>query len=103
MPGPGSRSGWVGEQGGSRENRGFLKWKLGKGITFEILIKKITNKKEKKERHHQKKSFESEKVSSQHYFLAEVPAWALCMSHIWKLEDCPFTVAPQKQSAGGCL
>jgi hypothetical protein len=36
MPGPGSRSGWVGEQGKGREDRGFLEGKLGKGITFEI-------------------------------------------------------------------
>jgi hypothetical protein len=32
MPGPGSRSGWVGEQG----DKGFLEGKLGKGITFAI-------------------------------------------------------------------
>jgi hypothetical protein len=35
MPGPGSRSGWVGEQGeGGRDS--FLEWKPGKGITFEM-------------------------------------------------------------------
>jgi hypothetical protein len=34
MPGPGSENGWVGEQG--RRDRGFLKGKLGKGITFEM-------------------------------------------------------------------
>jgi hypothetical protein len=34
MPGPGSRSGWVGEQGG--EDREFSEGKLGKGITFEM-------------------------------------------------------------------
>jgi hypothetical protein len=35
VPGPGSRSGWVGEQeeGGYR---GFSERKLGKGIAFEI-------------------------------------------------------------------
>jgi hypothetical protein len=27
------------------EDRGFLEGKLGKGITFEMLIKKISNKK----------------------------------------------------------
>jgi hypothetical protein len=44
MPGPGSRNGWVGEQGqvGGRD-RVFSEGKLGKGITFEIKIKKISN------------------------------------------------------------
>jgi hypothetical protein len=32
MPGPGSRSGWVGEQGERGEDRGFSEGKLGKGI-----------------------------------------------------------------------
>jgi hypothetical protein len=41
MPGPGSGRGWVGEQGGSGEDKGFSDWKLGKGITFEMGIKKI--------------------------------------------------------------
>jgi hypothetical protein len=36
MPGPGSRSGWVGEQGEEGGYRGFLERKLGKGITFEM-------------------------------------------------------------------
>jgi hypothetical protein len=36
MPGPGSRSGWVGEQGGGGEDRRFLEGKIGKGITFEM-------------------------------------------------------------------
>jgi hypothetical protein len=36
MPMPGSRSGWVGEQGNRGEERGFLERKLGKGITFEM-------------------------------------------------------------------
>jgi hypothetical protein len=36
MPGPGSRSGWVGEQGEGGEDRGFSEGKLGKGITFEM-------------------------------------------------------------------
>jgi hypothetical protein len=42
MPGPGSRSGWVGEQGEQGEqleggeDRGFFEGKLGKGITFEV-------------------------------------------------------------------
>jgi hypothetical protein len=35
MPRPGSKSGGVGEQDGG-EDRGFLKGKLGKGITFEM-------------------------------------------------------------------
>jgi hypothetical protein len=35
MPGPGSRSGWVGEQGRQKET-GFLEGKSGKRITFEI-------------------------------------------------------------------
>jgi hypothetical protein len=33
---PGSRSGWVGEQGEWGGDRGFLKRKLGKRIRFEI-------------------------------------------------------------------
>jgi hypothetical protein len=44
MPGPGSGNGWVGERGRG-EDRGFLEGKLGKGITFEMQIKKISNKK----------------------------------------------------------
>jgi hypothetical protein len=36
MPGPGSRSGWVGKQGEGGEDREFLEGKLGKGITFEM-------------------------------------------------------------------
>jgi hypothetical protein len=36
MPGPGSGSGWVGEQGEWVEDRGFLEGKLGKGITFKM-------------------------------------------------------------------
>jgi hypothetical protein len=36
MPVPGSRGGWVGEQGEGEEDRGFLEGKLGKGITFEM-------------------------------------------------------------------
>jgi hypothetical protein len=44
MPGPGSRSGWVGEQGKRGEDRGFSEGKLGKGITFEMKLKKISNK-----------------------------------------------------------
>jgi hypothetical protein len=34
MPGPGS--GWAGEQGEGRGDRGFSERKLGKGITFEM-------------------------------------------------------------------
>jgi hypothetical protein len=36
VPGPGSRSGWVGEQGEEGGDREFSGVKLGKGITFEI-------------------------------------------------------------------
>jgi hypothetical protein len=36
MPGPGSGSGWGGEQGEGVENRGFSERKLGKEIAFEI-------------------------------------------------------------------
>ena len=36
MPGPGSRSGWVGEQGKGGGDRGFSERKLGKGIAFEM-------------------------------------------------------------------
>jgi hypothetical protein len=36
MPGPGSKSGWVVEQGEEGVDRGFLEGKLGKGITFEM-------------------------------------------------------------------
>jgi hypothetical protein len=38
MPGPRSRSGWVGEQGGRRVQGTF-------GIAFEMYIKKISNNK----------------------------------------------------------
>jgi hypothetical protein len=36
MPGTGSGSGWVGEQGEGGEYRGFLEKKLGKEIAFEM-------------------------------------------------------------------
>ena len=36
MPGPGSRSGWVGEQEEGGEDRGFSEEKLRKGPTFEM-------------------------------------------------------------------
>ena len=36
IPGPRSRSGWVGEQGEGRGDGEGLEGKLGKGITFEI-------------------------------------------------------------------
>ena len=36
MPGPGSGSGWVGEQGEGEEDRWFSEVKQGKGITFEM-------------------------------------------------------------------
>jgi hypothetical protein len=36
MPGPGSGSGWVGEQGQGGEDRGFSERKLGKGIILEV-------------------------------------------------------------------
>jgi hypothetical protein len=36
LPGPGSRSRWVGEQGQGEGDRGFSERKLGKGITFEM-------------------------------------------------------------------
>ena len=44
MPGLGSRSRWVGKQVLGREDRAFSKGKLGKGITFEMQIKKISKK-----------------------------------------------------------
>jgi hypothetical protein len=36
MPGPGSRSGWVGEPGVGGGDRGFSEGKPGKGITLEM-------------------------------------------------------------------
>jgi hypothetical protein len=36
MPGPESRSGWVGDQGEGREGMGVLEGKLGRGITFKM-------------------------------------------------------------------
>jgi hypothetical protein len=36
MPGPGSRSGWIGEWREGEEDRGFSEGKPEKGITFEI-------------------------------------------------------------------
>jgi hypothetical protein len=36
MPGPGSRSGWVGEQDEGEGERGFSERRLGKGITLEM-------------------------------------------------------------------
>jgi hypothetical protein len=36
MPGPGSRSEWIGKEGEGEGVRVFSEWKLGKGITFEM-------------------------------------------------------------------
>jgi hypothetical protein len=36
MPGPGSGSGWVGDQGKGERIGDFLEGNLGKGITFEM-------------------------------------------------------------------
>jgi hypothetical protein len=36
MPGLGSKSGWVGEQGEQGRDRGASEGKPGKGITFEM-------------------------------------------------------------------
>jgi hypothetical protein len=36
IPGPGSRTGWVAEQGKLGGDKGFSEGKLGKGITFEM-------------------------------------------------------------------
>jgi hypothetical protein len=36
LPGPGSRSGWIVEQGEWEGDRGLSEGKLGKGITFEM-------------------------------------------------------------------
>jgi hypothetical protein len=45
MPGPGIESIWVGEQWEERGDWGFSEVILGKEITFEMSIKKISNKK----------------------------------------------------------
>jgi hypothetical protein len=57
MPRPGSRSGWVGEQGDREGDRGFSEEKPGKGIAFEMSIKQISNKKANKIK--KKKRFQS--------------------------------------------
>jgi hypothetical protein len=49
MPGPRSRSGWVGEQGGGRVQGTF-------GIAFEMYIKNISNLKKEKKIHPQTKA-----------------------------------------------
>jgi hypothetical protein len=43
IPGSGSESGWGGEQGEGGQDREFSEEKPGKGITFEMYIKKISN------------------------------------------------------------
>jgi hypothetical protein len=45
MPGQGSGSGWVSKQWEGRWDREFSEGKPGKGITFEMQINKISNKK----------------------------------------------------------
>jgi hypothetical protein len=49
MPGPGIRSGWIGEQGEGGGDRGFSEGTPGKGISSEMKIKKISHKKIKKD------------------------------------------------------
>jgi hypothetical protein len=53
MPGPGSRS--VGAQGEQKKDRGFSEGKPGKGTTFEMEIKKISNFKRKEKKRKEKK------------------------------------------------
>jgi hypothetical protein len=36
IPGQGSRSGWVGEQGEGRWDREYFEGKPGKGVTYEM-------------------------------------------------------------------
>jgi hypothetical protein len=45
MPGPGSGSGWVGEQEEGGGYRGFSERKLGNWIALEMKMKKTSNKK----------------------------------------------------------
>ena len=45
MPGPGRGSGEVGNQGLGVGKRGSSERKQGKGLTFEMYVKKISNKK----------------------------------------------------------
>ena len=45
MPRPGSGGSSAGEERLGGEQGRFLDWKLGKGITFEMLIKKISEMK----------------------------------------------------------
>jgi hypothetical protein len=54
MPGWEGRSGWVGEhphrvRGEGKWDREFPEGRPGKGITFEMQIKKISNKRKRKE------------------------------------------------------
>ena len=44
MPGEQSGNGWVSGQGEGGWDNGFLEGKLEKGITFEMQVKKISNK-----------------------------------------------------------
>jgi hypothetical protein len=55
MPGPGSGSRWVGEQEEREEDRGFSEGKPGKGITFKMYIKKISNKNVNKNKERKRK------------------------------------------------
>ena len=48
MPGPGSGSGWVGEQEEGGGYRGFSERKLGNWIALEMKMKKTSNKKKLK-------------------------------------------------------
>jgi hypothetical protein len=71
MPGPGSRSGWVGEQGYGERNRGFLEGKLVKGITFEMQILKspikkirLKTKKKRKQQMMARRSYELQKLGN---------------------------------------
>jgi hypothetical protein len=63
MTGPGSGSGWIGEQGEGGRHSGFSEGKPGKGITFDIQIKKISKgEKRKKIQIHQEKFDEEVRV-----------------------------------------
>jgi hypothetical protein len=47
MPGTGNRNGQVGEKGDGGTGQGGFGWEIKNGISFKMLIKKITNNKKK--------------------------------------------------------
>jgi penicillin-binding protein-related factor A (putative recombinase) len=96
MPGPGSESGWVGKQGegkGDRE-REILVGKPGKGISFEMEMKKISNLKQKINKYSTKNQIHiMEEISQQGIWICLFVCLFVCFRRVYWLVLCQLDTA----------